>query len=183
MIDGAAEHEQQIREAVYVNQKMLVDLIHAQRHDRPLGPAADGARKVKQRAGTASSWKDEPAKRRQLRLEPIDPVLDASHVGVGDDGLRRSSIVHRRSAGNLACRVGKAGADREQIFLKLLEQIDDVSSEVALCADHAEACVQLVDITISGDSRIRLRHTRAAKEAGLPLVARPRVDLHDRQYT
>ncbi len=49
--------------------------------DAPLGAPADRARQVQQRAGGRSAGQDEPAQRRQLRLEPIDRLLERLDVG------------------------------------------------------------------------------------------------------
>ena len=80
MIDRTREHEQQVGQPVHVRQQVRVDAIGAERHNRPLRSTADGAREMQQRARAIAAGKDEPAQRRQLGLESIDPVFETLDV-------------------------------------------------------------------------------------------------------
>ena len=51
---------------------------------RALGAAADGARDVQRGAGRGAAGENEAAQRRQLGFEPIDQLLEARDVVVGD---------------------------------------------------------------------------------------------------
>ena len=84
MIHGARQHEEQIRQPVHIREQMGLDRIRAKAHDRSLGAAAYRARDVQHGAGAVAAGQNEPAQRRQLGLEPVDPALEALDVGVGD---------------------------------------------------------------------------------------------------
>ena len=158
---------------------MIVAMLEPQRDNRALCATTHRAREMQQRAGAAAAGKNESAQRRQFGFEPIDPGFKPC------DGLivdRRSSSVDRPGA-VLSGRVGEASAEREEIFLQLFLQIGDVGSEVGLSSHHPEACIQFVDVAVSGHAWVGLGHAEPAEEAGVTSIPRARVNLHGRQYT
>ena len=176
MIEGAREHEEQIGQAVHIREHLCVNLVRPERHNRPLCAPADGAREVQQRAALTSAGQNKPSKRRQLCFEAIDPLFKAENVGLRDSGFRDSS-------GNLFRRIRKSGADREQILLQLLDQLSYIAQLFAMGTDNAQTGVELIDIAVRRNARVGFRHTRAAEQGRPAGVARPRVNLHGRQYT
>ena len=87
MIDDARQHEQEIGQAIHVRKQVRLDVLRAERHDRSLRASAYGPREMQQRAGAIAAGENEAAQRRQLGLEPIDPVFETLDVGVGDRRL------------------------------------------------------------------------------------------------
>ena len=81
MVRRARHHEQQIGQPVQVDDDDRLDRVRAQRDDPPLGAAADRAGEVQQRARGAAAGQDEPAQRRQFRLETDRSLLEPLDVG------------------------------------------------------------------------------------------------------
>lgn len=176
MIDRARQHKQQIRQAVDVCEQARLDGVSAERHNRSLRSSAHGSREVQQCTGAIATGQNETAQGRQLRFELIDPVLQPLNVGVGDRNLRDTF-------GDLFRGIGQPRANRKEILLKLLDQLGDVTRELALGTHDAEARIQFVDLAVRGDARVRFRDARATKQRSATGIAGARVDLHGRQYT
>src|SRR5687768_6229120 len=176
MIHRSGQHEQQIRQTIDVRQQVRLDVIGAERDNRSLRAPANRSREVQQCASTIASRQNESPKRRQLGFEPIDPVFETLHVAVGDSGFCDA-------LGDFLGRICQPRADGEQILLQLFEQLGDITGELALRAHRAEACVQLVDVSVCRHSRIGFRDAGSAEQRGAAGVASACVDLHGRQYT
>ena len=176
MIDNTRHYEQEIRQPIDVCQQMRLDAIGADRHDRSLGAAAHGSREMEQRACAIAARKNEPAEWRKFGFQPINPFLEALHIGVGDRDLRDT-------LGNFLRGVRQPRADRKQILLQLLEESGNIARELTLCAHRAKTRVQLVDIAVRRYARIRLRDARAAEQRCAAAITGARINLHGRQYT
>ena len=176
MIDNAGDDQQEIGQSIDVRKQMRLDMIRAERDNRPLGAATDSPRKVQQGTGTIAAGQDEAAQRWQFGLESIDPLFEPSNVGVGYRDFRDAFR-------DLFSRIGKPCADGEQVLLQLLDQSGDVPGELALRADSTQAGIQLVDIAIGRHARVSLRYPGPAKQRRATGVAGTRVNLHGRQYT
>ena len=176
MIDGAREDEQEIGQAVHIREHLCIDLVRPKRDDRPLRAPADGSRKVQQRARLASAGQNKPSKRRQLGFELIDPLFETQHVPFADRRLRHA-------IGDLLRRIGETGTDRKEVSLQLFDQRSDISQLFAAGAHGAEARIELIDIAVRRDARVGFRNTRTAEQGRPARIARPRVNLHGRQYT
>ena len=77
--------------------------------------------------------------------------------------------------------IGEPRAEREQVALNLLEHRLHVGIHTR-GADAAEPRVELVDVAVGVDARIRLDHARAVEQAGLAAIAGPGVDFHRDDY-
>ena len=151
MIDDARQHEQQIGQPVDVREQMRLDAVRRRARRSTLRAAADGPREMQQRAGAIAAGQNEAAQRRQLGLEPIDPVFEALDVGVGDRGLGdalgdllgRDRRAARRARTDLSAAARAARRRRRR---------------ARFARARPEAGVQLVDVAVRGDARIGLRH-------------------------
>ena len=176
MIDGARQHEQQIRQPIDVGEQPRLDAVCAERHNRSLRSAAHGSREVQQCAGTIATGQNKTAQGRQLRFELIDPVLQSLNVGVGHCSLRDTFD-------DLFGRIRQPRANRKEILLKLLDQLGDITRQLALRSYDTETCIQFIDIAVRCDARVRLRDACATEQRSAAGIAGARVDLHGRQYT
>src|SRR5690606_21879776 len=106
----AAEHEQQVGQAVQVSHALVdaVGLHGVQAHDAPLRATADGPGLVQERTDRTTSRQDELGERRQLAIESIAPLLEPLD-------LRRPDVPHRRVAVRGPRR--EVGTDVEQVVL------------------------------------------------------------------
>jgi hypothetical protein len=103
-------------------------------------------------------------------METIDASLEPGDPLLVDCGLRHAS-------GDPCGRVGEPRAKREQILLNRAK----LRREVLRYAGRecgAETGVQLVDLAVRVDARVRLRHPCVVEERGLAAVAGLCVDLH-----
>ena len=177
MIDRSRQHEQEVGKAVHIRKQLRVHLLRAQRNNRSLRSPADGAGQMQQRTRAAAARQDEAAQRRQIGLDTIDPLFEPQHVGFGHRGLRVFVSSCLRGRGR------EPGPYRKQIALQPFDQPVHITERFAAGADDAKARVELIDVAICRDARIRFRDTRAAEQGGSARVTGSRVDLHGRQYT
>ena len=75
---------------------------------------------MQQRASAVAARQDEAPQRRQLGLEPIDPVFETLDVGVVDGNFGHALR-------DFFSRVGEPGADGEQVVLDVLEHLRHVA--------------------------------------------------------
>jgi len=176
MVDRTRHHEQQIGEPVDVPDQDLFDR-RLQRHHAPFRAAADRPRHVQRGAGLDATCKDKMRERGEIRLEPIDQLLEALDIGVMKRRLRDAG-------GDSVGRIGKTGAQRKEIALDLDERAADVGEPgaVRVAAQYGECepdeGVELVGFAVRVDAGIALRNAGAAKERGLTGVAGARIDFH-----
>ena len=184
MIDGAREHKEEIGQTVHIRQHWWLDLVRSQGHDRPLRAPADGARHMQQRTRRAPTGKNESAQRRQLGLEAIDPLFQTQHVLFGDRRFLFALSCFRRRVVLSSCLGGRqSGADRKKVSLQLLDQRSYVTQRFAMGTHNAQTRVELIDIAVGRDARVGFGDTRTAEQGRSTGIARPRVNLHGRQYT
>ena len=126
----------------------------------------------KRRARGTAARQDEPAQRRQLRLVPIDQLLEPRHIVVPKRGLRDAG-------GDLFTGIGELRAEREQVALETHELGVDFGVG-ARRAGQTEEGVRLVDLAVRVDPRLALPDARAVEERRVAGVARARVDFHGR---
>src|SRR5258706_13089634 len=69
-------------------------------------------------------------------------------------------------------------ADAEQVPLNSNDGFIDLRNQ-SRCTRLSHECVELIDIAVCFDTRIILRNSAAAEEAGETFVAGLRVNLHD----
>ena len=167
MIDGARQHEQQIRQPIDVRDQVRLDAVRAERHDRSLRATAHGPREMQQRARAIAAGQNKAAQRRQLGLETIDPVFEALNVGIGHGRLAHPL---RDFFGG----IGKARAYREQILLQVLEEAGHIAGDLALRAHDSKTGIELVHVPIGGHARIGLRDAGSAEQP-VPPVSPVRV--------
>ena len=173
MVGGPRHREQQIGQAIEVDDHHRLDGILAEQQHRALGAAADGARQVQRRAGRAA-----PSDRMKCRSggisvssRSIQPSSRATLVVVDDDLLD--------ALRDLVRRIGQPRAEREQIALQRHAHLVEIRRQAG-GARHAEARLQLVDVAVGDDARIGLADARAVEQAGVARIAGLRVDLHGR---
>jgi len=98
-------------------------------------------------------------------------VFQARDVFVADRGRLGNPV------GDAVRRIGEARAYREQVALNPLEHLPHISV-FDRCAHESEPRVQLVDVAVSRNAQIVLRHARAVEQTGVSTVAGPGVDFH-----
>ena len=176
MVHRTRHHEQQIGEPVDIPNQDLIDR-RLQRHHAPLRSAADGPRHVQRGAGLDAPREDKMRERGEIRLEPIDQLLEALDIGVMKRRLRDAR-------GDSVGRIGEPGAKRKEIALDLDERAADVGEPgaVRMAAQHGvrepDEGVELVGFAVRVDAGIAFRNAGAAKERGLTGVAGARIDFH-----
>ncbi len=174
MVDGTRHHEQQVGQAIQIDDDGGVGRSRAEADYTPLGAATDRPRQMQQRPGRRSARQNEAPQRRELRLQAIDRLFELVDLVIGDRGLGHTSGDSRR-------RVGQPRPDRKQVALDRLEDPADVRVDPG-GARGAEARVQLVDLAVRIDPRIRLRDPRIVEQRGFAGVAGFCVNLHPVNY-
>jgi A/G-specific adenine glycosylase len=107
-----------------------------------------------------------------LRLELVDPSFEADDLVTGDIDLGHA-------LGNLVRRVGEPCAQREEVALNLFHHAGDLRLPgIERRAGETEPRIQLVDLAVRGDARVRLRHPGPVEQCGLASVACPGVNFH-----
>ena len=170
MVHDASEDEQQVGQAIHVLDQRRLDGLDAQADDPSLGATADRSRQMQQCAGRAAARQDETTERRQLRLELVDALFDLPDRGIVD-------LCLDDAGGDAVTGVCQLGADGVQIALEGDQQRIEFRIDAGRAGD-ADGGVELVDLAVGIDARIRLRDTRAVEETGLTTVSAARVDLH-----
>ena len=115
VVHGPCRDEQEVGQAVDVGQQLAPAPRPAPSSDDPaLGAAADGARQVERRAGRRAAGQDEPPERRQLRLEPVDPLLEppTSAAPTTIFSTRAGDLLRRGRRGARRRRTGRAAMAR-----------------------------------------------------------------------
>ena len=173
MIDDAGQDKQQIRQPVHVHEHFGFErsVVFLQRDDGALGSSANRAREVQCRSRFGSAGENEPAKRRQRRLEGIDPAFEPCDRGGANRGFRDAFR-------NLPAGIGQARAEGEQIALNLDENLHDIGLIRQARTRKPDPGAHLVDVAVGRDSRVGLRHARAVEQTGFAAVAGPGVDFH-----
>jgi A/G-specific adenine glycosylase len=172
VIHGAGEHEQQIGQPVDVTDQDRIDW-RVQRHDPPLGAAADGASDMQRGARGRAAGEDEPTQRRQRGLQTIDQLLEHYDLRVGDNGF----LYPWRE---LLAGIGELGAEREQVPLDCHDFDVDGRIDSRRGQDEPEPGVELVDFPVRVDAGIVLARACAVEERRLARIAGSRVDFHQR---
>ena len=169
MIHNPSHHEQQVREAVHVNEKDRIDGAAPQTDDTTFGATANGSREVQRRTRRRSAWKDESAQRRQRRLETIDRQFEPFHrIGANHDFFDARSDARRG--------IGKPRAEGEQILLQRFDQRADFFIHAG-GTGHSQTRVQFVDFAVRIDPCIGLRDAGVVEQRRFAGVACLRVDL------
>jgi A/G-specific adenine glycosylase len=85
-------------------------------------------------------------------------------------------------------RIGEACAKRKKIALDLFHHLGDLhvrrrgtggsGGRIERGARQTEPRIELVDVTVRGHARVRLRHAGAVEQCSLASVARPGVNFH-----
>ena len=121
-------------------------------------PAGDPPARMKRRSGGSSP-----------SSASIQPSSRAMSSPVTAAFVTRSAMRAPDRPAARRWRTGRAGSARASA---------PSPSSVQARDDQAEPGVQLVDVAVRGDARVRLRDPRAVEEPGVAAVAGPGVDFH-----
>jgi len=172
VIAPARHDEQQIAESIEItNQARLDGLQLRERDEAPLRATAHRPGGMDLRCERASSGEYELGELRQVELESIDPLLECLNLVLAE---ALELLQHGRRGG------GELRAELEELPLNGPERFGEPALAVE-GACHAQSGIELVDRAIGLDPRGRFRDTSRAQQAGRPVVAGPRVDLHGRE--
>ena len=142
MIGGARHHEQQIRQAIQIDDDDRLNGAGPEGDDAALGAAAYCAGEMKPCTLNGPAGENEPPKRRQLLLEGINGLFEPSNVGI-DHGAsspaRRSAFRAASLAPTAKSSFGSAQRHRQIGML-------------GRGARGAETRVQLVDLAVRIDA-------------------------------
>jgi len=170
-VDRARHHEEQVRQAVDVHEDFRFNGFIAERNDGSFGVPSDGPRYMPRSTGGGSSCQDESAKRRQLGLQQIDPLLESADVVRSHGGFADAF-------GNFSGRIGESRAQSEEVALDTIQHLHHTLVVVDRRADKPQPRIQLVHIAVRSDARMVLRNARAIEQAGVAIIAGPGVDFH-----
>src|SRR5918996_97019 len=182
LTDPAAEHEEEVAQAVEVAQRPLGGRLHArERQQLALGPPAHGTRLVQESLDAAPAGQDEGLERRQVLLAAVHDVLELRHLALADP---EHALVDRVGGRR------QLAAEVEELVLHLLERRVEPGVTLAAGAarrqplrvedaDQADHGVELVHGAVGDDAWRVLGYSPAADQRGLALVAEARVHARD----
>jgi EAL domain-containing protein (putative c-di-GMP-specific phosphodiesterase class I)/GGDEF domain-containing protein len=161
--EHARQHEEQIREAVQVLERIGSDILDArQRPGAALGAAAHRACHVAGGSCRAAARQNELLERRQGFVEGVELALEPLHIGRRDHAVPRNA---------------ELAAEVEQIVLHLGEAAPRRFGQPGDGEHHADGAIRLVHRTVGFDPQAFLRDPAAVAEARGPVIARPGVNL------
>src|SRR5262249_8948140 len=172
LVRPAARHEQEVRQAIDVFERLrrdaLVGSVVELDHDA-LGAPAHRAGGMKVGGGRGPARQDEGFERLELGVEPIDLPLEPGHLRLGhvEPGAGRAFALSRQA---------KIGLHVEQIVLDAAEQGIEVGVAGRVQAGHPDDRIHLVQGAVGGDPQVVLLAPLAGSQRRRAVVAGAGVD-------
>ena len=174
MVGGAGHHEQQVGEAIEVHEHDRLHRVAGQGEHGTFGTAADGPRQMQGGAAGGTPRQDEVSQGREPGLQCVDPALEPGDALFVDDDL-----AHARC--DLVRRIGEPRPEREEIALQRGQDVIQLPVSNVRRRETNDR-LELVDLTVRRDARVRLPHARPVEQARFALVAGFCVDFHCPDY-
>jgi hypothetical protein len=166
------KREEKIRQPIQIDDYDLRDLdLSLKVNHSSLSTPANRSCDVKRRGFRSSTWKNERLQRFELTVAGVNGELELGNAIIADARFGEM-LLHL-----FRVRCSEQRSDAEEIPLDWNEDFVHCRHVLGRASDAKEG-VQFVDVTVGFDACVILGNTPATEQAGKPLVAGLRVNLH-----
>lgn len=170
VIDRAGKDKEQVGKTIGICEDDRGHGAGTERHNRALRTATNGSCQMQQRAGGVATRKNEAPERRQCRFGLVNRALESRHI------LRRyGSLAH--ATRDLVRGIGQHRAQGKQVSLDRIQKQVELRAD-ALRPSQTEQGIELVHVTVGGDTRVGLGDARPVEQRRLAFVSGPCIDAH-----